>query len=96
MQEYDFTLHYLEGKKNIRADALSRREGEEEKVKDNKDVIILPQELFRRLEIFTPTGRLEILQRYHDHPLAGHPGVKRMIKAMQQDVDWPGMEEDIR
>jgi len=30
MQEYDFTLHYLEGKKDTRADALSRREGERE------------------------------------------------------------------
>ena len=47
MQEYDFTLHYLEGKKNTRADALSRREGEEEKKQDNKDVIILPKEIFR-------------------------------------------------
>jgi len=46
MQEYDFYLHYLEGKKNTRADTLSRR-GEEEKKQDNKDVVILPEEMFR-------------------------------------------------
>ena len=46
LQEYDFTLHYLEGKKNIRADALSRKDGEGDKENDNQDVIVLPVELF--------------------------------------------------
>src|SRR5882757_591530 len=72
MQEYDFTLHYLEGKKNTRADALSRREGEDEKQCQ------------------------ELLHREHNLPMAGHPGVKRMIKEMTKKYDWPGMEEDIK
>jgi len=33
MQDYDYTIHHIEGKKNVRADALSRREGEENKRK---------------------------------------------------------------
>ena len=96
MQEYNFTIHYLEGRWNVRADALSRREGEEDKRKDNQDVIVLPPELFKRVEILASTERLELLQKFHDSLLAGHPGVKRMKHAMQKEVDWPGMEEDIK
>src|SRR5882757_4306597 len=96
MQEYDFTLHYLEGKKNTRADALSRREGEEEKKQDNKDVIILPKEIFRQLEIKDKKQCQELLHQEHDLPMAGHPGVKRMIKEITKKYDWPGMEEDVK
>ena len=102
MQEYDFTLHYLEGKKNVRADALSRREGEEEKKKDNQDVVVLPTELFRRavLEeneevLVVEVEKEKILKEYHDAPLAGHPGVKRMKKLMEGKMEWSGMEKDI-
>jgi len=60
MQEYDFTLYYLEGKKNTRADALSRREGEEEKKLDNKDVIVLPVKLFRTIVVEDKERRREL------------------------------------
>ena len=49
LQEYNFTLHYLEGKKNIRANALSRKDAEDDKEGDNQDVVMLPQEWFRRM-----------------------------------------------
>jgi hypothetical protein len=48
LAEYDFTLHHIAGNKNIRADILSRKEGEENKKDDNKDQIILPDHLFHR------------------------------------------------
>ena len=80
MQEYNFTIHYLEGKRNVQADALSRREGEEDKRKDNQDIVVLPSELFRRFEILTSASRLELLQKFHDSPLAGHPGVKQTLQ----------------
>ena len=47
MQDYDYTIHHIEGKKNIGADALSRREGEENKKEDNKNIMVLPEEKFR-------------------------------------------------
>ena len=28
--------------------------------------------------------------------MAGHPGVKRLLKSLQQDFDWPGMEDEIK
>src|ERR1700733_11952270 len=47
MQNYDYTIHHIEGKNIIRADALSRREGEENKKEDNKNIVVLPEERFR-------------------------------------------------
>jgi len=44
MQEYDFTLHYLEGKKT-RADTLSRR-GEEEKKQITKTLSFYQRKCF--------------------------------------------------
>ena len=55
-------LHYLEGKKNVRADALSRKDGEEDKEGDNQDVIVLPEELFRRMEITDQKEQLQVLK----------------------------------
>ena len=49
MQDYDFTIHHIEEKKNVRADALSRREGEENKREDNQNVVMLPVEIFRKV-----------------------------------------------
>ena len=36
------------------------------------------------------------MKEFHNSPLAGHPGVKRMKKLMESVVHWEGMEEDIR
>ena len=47
------------------------------------------------MEVLTSIDKLGLLQRFHDSPLAGHPGVKQMKLTMQKEVDWPGMEEDI-
>ena len=49
MADYDFTIHHLPGKKNVRADGLSRERGEENKRDDNKQQIVLPEHLFRAL-----------------------------------------------
>jgi RNase H-like domain found in reverse transcriptase/Integrase zinc binding domain/Reverse transcriptase (RNA-dependent DNA polymerase) len=104
MQDYDFTIHHIEGKKNIRADILSRREGEENQKDDNKNIMVLPAEVFRRvigLEEYKEKRKIDKSQaeswmkEFHDSPLAGHPGVKRMKKLMEKVVSWEGMNEDI-
>ena len=28
--------------------------------------------------------------------MAGHPGVKRMLKSLQWDFDWPRMEDEVK
>ena len=35
--------------------------------------------------------RREIVQRYHDHPTAGHPGEIATYKAINGSYWWPGM-----
>ena len=49
MSEFNFTIHHLKGRENIRADALSRKEGEENMENDNEEQVILPEHLFRRM-----------------------------------------------
>ncbi|KIK11066.1 hypothetical protein PISMIDRAFT_45052, partial [Pisolithus microcarpus 441] len=51
----------------------------------------------RRNRVYIPPGaRKECLLSYHDHPSAGHPGIKAMTRKMVKDVWWPGMWKYIR
>ena len=83
---------------------LSRWDGEENKKGDNRNIMVLPAEVFRRvigLEEYEEKRKIEKSQaeswmkEFHDSPLAGHPGVKRMKKLMEKVVFWEGMNEDI-
>jgi hypothetical protein len=38
-----------------------------------------------------PTLRRRILQEYHDHPTAGHPGAATTLINLKRDYWWPGM-----
>ena len=49
--EYNFTMHHKPRKMNIKADILSRRADHNRGEDDNKDVTILKDEWFRRIEI---------------------------------------------
>ena len=48
--EYNFTMHHKPGKTNIKADILSRQADHNRGEDDNKDVMILKDEWFRRIE----------------------------------------------
>ncbi|KIK12786.1 hypothetical protein PISMIDRAFT_18482 [Pisolithus microcarpus 441] len=43
-----------------------------------------------------PKACKECLVSYHDHPSAGHPGVKAMSRKVVKDVWWPGMWKHIQ
>ena len=49
--EYNFTMHHKPGKTNIKADILSRRADHNRGEDDNKDVTVLKDEWFRRIEV---------------------------------------------
>ena len=49
--EYNFTMHHKPGKTNIKADILLRRADHNKGEGDNKDVTVLKDEWFRRIEI---------------------------------------------
>jgi len=40
--------------------------------------------------------RKEIVERFHDHPTAGHPGELETLNATKQHYWWPGMRSFIK
>ncbi|MBW0576009.1 hypothetical protein O181_115724, partial [Austropuccinia psidii MF-1] len=43
-----------------------------------------------------PTIQLSILQKWHDSPLAGHPGQEKTLKLVKRDFHWSGMTQFIK
>ncbi|MBW0490200.1 hypothetical protein O181_029915 [Austropuccinia psidii MF-1] len=52
-----------------------------------KDLVVVPND---------PTIQLNMLQRWHDSPLAGHPGQEKTLKLVMRDFHWSGMTQFIR
>jgi hypothetical protein len=46
--DYDFKLVHIAGAKNGRADVLSRRPDYDQGEKDNKKLVVLPENFFQR------------------------------------------------
>ena len=46
LQDYDYEIHYIPGKTNIPADALSRPPGVDKGKEDNQDITLIPPEKF--------------------------------------------------
>ena len=46
LSEYDLEIHHIKGTANRHADALSRRPNYDQGKEDNKDVVVLPEQLF--------------------------------------------------
>ena len=46
LQEYNFTIKHRSGKSNMKADLLSQRANYPQGENDNKDIILLKEELF--------------------------------------------------
>jgi RNase H-like domain found in reverse transcriptase/Integrase zinc binding domain len=47
------------------------------------------------LVVMDPTLYKKILELYHDHPLAGHPGILKMLTMVLADYWWPGIQDYI-
>ena len=48
LMEFDFEIHHIPGKANSHADTLSRRPDYDQGTKDNKNIIVLPEDVFVR------------------------------------------------
>jgi len=79
MQDYDYTIHHIEGKKMLEQTPI-QKEGEENKKEDNKNIIMLPEEKFR-LARWGETWSAE------EYEKAGFNKTKRNRKIEGRDVD---------
>ena len=101
LQEYDFQLEYIPGKTNIPSDFLSRPPLADQGKTDNQSVTVIPSEKCRtgtmkdnKIQV-PPVLEVKhgIMNLYHDHPLAGHPGRDETIRKVQERYSWPHMTQ---
>ena len=80
LAEFDFELRHVPRKKHVPADFLSQPFGENQGKDDNEGLVLLPPARFAQVEFPTELeDRRNVLQLYHNHPLAGHPGIANTI-----------------
>jgi RNase H-like domain found in reverse transcriptase/Integrase zinc binding domain len=94
LQDYNFKIHHRKGALNKKADLLSRWVDHEDGDNDNKNTIALPGHLFALLHI-NIGDREEVLRKYHDDPIAGHPGRDKMFQIISHFAIWDTLREDI-
>ena len=94
LAEFDFELQHVPRKKHIPADFLSRPFGENQGKDDNEDLILHPPARFALMSFPTTIeGKCRVLQAYHDHPLAGHPGIANTIHLLGQTYQGKDMKD---
>ena len=94
LAEFNFELRHVPGKKHIPADFLSRPFGENQGKDNNEDLVLLPPARFAQAEFPTKLeDRRNVLQLYHDHPLAGHPGIANTIHLLSQTYQGKEMKD---
>ena len=94
LAEFNFELYNVSGKKHVPADFLSRPFGENQGKDDNEDLVLLPPARFAQAKFPTELeDRCNILQLYHNHPLAGHPGIANTIHLLSQTYQGKEMKD---
>ena len=101
LQEYDFQLEYIPGKTNVPSDFLSRPPLADQGKTDNQSVTVIPPEkcrtnILKDNKIQVPPileVKHGIMNLYHDHPLARHPGRDETIRKVQERYSWPHMTQ---
>jgi hypothetical protein len=102
LQDYHFELTYFPGRSNTIADLLSRRNDLEEGVNINKNVTLLPQNLFVNIPALSEyltvwkiylkdddETRCKILQEIYDSPVGGHPGISNTWNLIKCKYEGP-------
>jgi hypothetical protein len=102
LQDYHFELTHFPGRSNTIANLLSRRNDLEEGVNINKNVTLLPQNLFVNIPVLSEyltvqkiylkdddETRHKILQEIHDSPVGGHPGISNTWNLIKCKYEGP-------
>ena len=78
LQEYNYILQYIPGKANIPLDFLLQPPTADRGGTDNQGVVMLLADRIMMTKLVKVPPILEVrrglMNLYHDHPLAGHPG----------------------
>ena len=94
LAEFNFELQHVPGKKHVPADFLSRPFDENQGKDDNEDLVLLPPVRFALMDFPGDLeSRCHILQAYHDHSLAGHPGIANTIHLLGQTYQGKDMKD---
>src|ERR1700744_599515 len=97
--DYDFELVHIAGKKNGRADTLSRQPDYEHGTSDNKNLVILPPHLFSHARIvgseeFNVNDKREWRLYHANLDIDKYQSIQNMVEADQQEN--PESQERIR
>jgi hypothetical protein len=91
---FDFELQHIPSKHHILANFLSQPFGVDQGKDDNEEMVLLPPERFAQTKFPDELKQQrEILKLYHNHPLAGHPGIANMTHLLAQSYEGEGMKE---
>ena len=84
--EYNFTMHHKPGKTNVKANILSRQADHNRGEDNNKDVTVLKDEWFRRIE----TVQREEIEREMRKEVEQHLG--RIVPELEGERKWEAVE----
>ena len=103
LQEYDYEIKYIPGKANVTSDFLSWPPDADQGKDDNQNVVVIPPE---RCRVISTKGKIQVppilevkrglMNLYHNHPLAGHPGRDETLRKVQEKYSWPHMRQWIK
>ena len=83
LAEYNFVLKHIARTKNARADALSRRSDYNTGEGDNKDVIVLPHDVFVRIANEEPIEEVDICSKVNASNMAHERTIRQWANSHQ-------------
>jgi Integrase zinc binding domain len=102
LQDFDYTLTHIPGHTNTIADLLSQRKDLNKGVNTEEPCILLPDTLFSK-KLFLEDNldkQQQVLQKLHDGPTSGHPGIANTWNIIKQSYKgprlWQFVEEYIK
>lgn len=110
LSPFKFRIHHVQGKENVRADAMSRRvdymEGNEQqsfrlfKWEEDKLVLTHSQAIEetranRVNEELSQETQRQIISMCHDDRVSGHKGIDKTLEIITRNWEWPGIRKDV-
>ena len=90
---YDFAIKHIKGKDNVGADALSRKPDYKNPNKLIKPMLIKNGNYMQVIEATEENN--DIIKNVHDTRLAGHQGIFKILKRIQEKTTWKNIKADV-